>query len=70
MGSWENYKPKWFKASLRIESPEKFSEILKWLDDNVQGHRKHTVWRLTGNSDFEIRFRFERDFEWFIMRWG
>ena len=70
MADWENYKPKWYKAVIKVPSDLTFEEILKWIDTNIQGHRKHTVWRLTGSNHFEIRFRFERDFSLFILRWG
>ena len=67
---WEDYKPNWYKASIKVESKQKFNDILQWLDDYVPGHRKHTVWRLTGGGQFEIRFRHAKDYEWFIIRWG
>lgn len=69
MSGWENFKPKWYKARIRVESPAKFQELLRWMNDNLQGHTKHTVWRLTDGGYFEIRFRYERDYEWFVLRW-
>jgi hypothetical protein len=42
---------------------------MRWMQDNIQGHRKHTIWRLTDGGYFEIRFRFEKDYEWFVLRW-
>jgi len=68
LGRWEK-APKWHEAKIKVESPQKFEEILKWLGDNVQGVKKHTVWRLTDGGILEIRFRYERDFEWFVLRW-
>lgn len=69
MSDWENFKPNWYKASIQVESPKKFEELMRWMHVNIQGHRKHTVWRLTDNGYFEIRFRYERDYEWFVLRW-
>jgi len=70
MYQWENYKNKWYTTKIRIESPQKFQEVISWMNDNLQGHKKHTVWRLTDGGWFEIRFRFEKDFEWFVLRWS
>lgn len=67
---WANYKPNWYSAKIRIESPKKFEDFLRWIETNIQGHRKHTVWRLTDGGILEIRFRYERDYEWFILRWS
>ena len=69
MKDWENYKPDWFKARIRVDNPTKFEELMRWMQANLQGHRKHTVWRLTDGGYFEIRFRYERDYEWFVLRW-
>ena len=70
MTSWEKLKPGWFKATVHVESPKKFEELMIWMQANIQGHRKHTIWRLTDGGYFEIRFRHERDYEWFILRWS
>lgn len=62
-------KPNWHHAKIRVESATKFEELMRWMQDNIQGHRKHTIWRLTDGGYFEIRFRFEKDYEWFVLRW-
>ena len=70
MSDWDNYKPNWYGARIRVESPKKFEELMRWMQDNLQGHRKHTVWKLTDDSDFIIRFRYERDYILFTLRWS
>lgn len=70
MTDWDSYKPNWYTARIKVESPEKFEELMRWMQINLQAHRKHTVWRLTGDNYFDIRFRFERDYEWFLLRWS
>ena len=67
--TWDKHKPKWHYAKIKVESPQKFEELMIWMQSNLQGHRKHTVWRLTDGGYFEIRFRYERDYEWFVLRW-
>ena len=69
MKDWENYKPNWYNACIRIETHTKFEELLRWMNDNLPGHRKHTIWRLIDDGYFEIRFRHQRDYEWFVLRW-
>jgi hypothetical protein len=43
--------------------------LMIWIDKNIEAHRKHTIWSLTRNNMFTIRFRYERDYEWFVLRW-
>lgn len=69
MKDWENYKPNWYTASFTVRSNAQFEELMRWMQSNLPGHRKHTVWRLTGDNIFEIRFRYEKDYEWFVLRW-
>jgi hypothetical protein len=68
LSRWEK-APKWYEAKIQVDNPYKFEEIIEWLDKNIQGVKKHTVWRLTGGGLFEIRFRYEKDYEWFVLRW-
>lgn len=65
---WEK-APKWHEAKIKVENPQKFEEILEWLGKNIQGVKKHIVWRLTDGGILEIRFRFERDYILFVLRW-
>ncbi|NDB84163.1 MAG: hypothetical protein EB127_15805 [Alphaproteobacteria bacterium] len=69
MRDWVDINPNWFTARIRVESHIKFEELLIWMNANIQGHKKHTIWRLTDGGYFEIRFRYERDYEWFVLRW-
>ncbi len=69
MKNWENYKPNWYSASFTVRSEKQFEELMIWMQNNMPGHRKHTVWRLTGDRIFEIRFRYQKDYEWFVLRW-
>jgi hypothetical protein len=75
MRDWENYKPNWYSAKITVKSDEQFEELMMWMQSNLPGHNKHTTWRLLGleyTSDrlFEIRFRYDRDYALFILRWG
>jgi len=68
--SWAKYNPNWYTTSINIKTDEQLEELLMWIDSNIPGHRKHTIWRFRGDNIFEIRFRHERDYEWFVLRWG
>lgn len=60
----------WYETTIKVETSRRFEELLNWITDNLQGHHKHTIWRLTENNDFTIRFRYSRDYEWFLLRWA
>jgi len=70
MKNWENSNLHWYKTSIHIKTHYDFEELLRWINTNLDGHRKHTVWRLIDGGYFEIKFRYKRHFEWFILRWG
>lgn len=75
--SWDKIKPGWYNAKVNNRQYDDYSEIINWIENNIQGYDKHTVWRmyldLTKQNPncyiFEIRFRHERDYEWFVLRW-
>jgi hypothetical protein len=69
MKNWANYKKGWYTTSFRVKSEEQFEELIKWIDKNIQGHRKHTIWSLSGDMLFTIRFRHIKDYEWFVLTW-
>jgi hypothetical protein len=69
MKDWENYKSDWYTAIITIKSEKQFEELMIWIDKNIEAHRKHTIWSLTRNNMFTIRFRYERDYEWFVLTW-
>jgi hypothetical protein len=69
MKDWKSYKSGWYSASFTIKSEEQFEELMIWIGTNIPGHRKHTIWSLNGNRLFTIRFRYQKDYEWFMLRW-
>lgn len=66
---WEK-APNWYEARIFIDKEQKLDEVFDWLVENVQGMRKHTVWRFAEDKMFVIRFRHVRDYEWFLLRWS
>ena len=69
MKDWASFKSGWYSASFTVKSDEQFEELMIWLDKNIPGHRKHTIWSLTDTRLFTIRFRHVKDYEWFTLRW-
>lgn len=60
----------WHRAKIRIESPEKLDEVTTWLITTIDGWHKHADWRLIEGGYLDLRFRHEKDYEWFMLRWG
>lgn len=75
--SWDTLKPNWYSVSINIKSLEEYEELMKWIK-GIPAYHKHTVFRITDYSagknnffiEFDIRFRYERDYEWFTLRWS
>jgi len=70
MKDWASYKSGWYKIKIKLDTDEKFREILDWISQNIQGHRKHTIWKINEHRILEIRFRYEKDYAWFVLRWS
>jgi hypothetical protein len=72
---WPEFDPKverWHKVKIKIHTPDHFNEMRNWIYDNIDGYAKHVDWRyVTIMEDIylDCRFRYERDYEWFILRW-
>jgi hypothetical protein len=48
---------------------EKYQEMLQWLYDNIDKCERHARWILQEDS-IHVKFRFEKDYSWFMLRWG
>lgn len=69
---WEDDKPGWHEVLLLRsdnDSIDKLHEnVLKYLYENVPGCEKHCRWIRMGNA-LLIKFRHEKDYMWFKLRW-
>lgn len=68
---WENTKPNWYGVIIeldKITGIAKYHEIINWVYDNIDNPDRHARWQLTEYGIF-FRFRHERDYIWFKMRW-
>ena len=49
---------------------DKFNEIIKWLENNIGKHERHCRWGVTGDDLISFKFRYERDYIMFTLRWS
>ena len=72
---WEETLPGWYEVVIEESYPsgiamrEYYLSILDWIEENIQGAIKHSRWNRTGGR-FRFKFRYERDYMWFRLRWG
>jgi hypothetical protein len=74
MKDWENTKAGWYKTSV-LMNYRQVPEVEKWLEENIEGYKKHTVYRFVwakrqkGDVNLNIKFRKEKDYMLFVLRW-
>ena len=76
---WEGTNPGWHTVVINnadfdghysvTKFEEKYQEIIQWLYDNIDNCERHVRWILEEDS-INVRFRFEKDYSWFMLRWG
>jgi len=70
---WQGTNPGWYEVVIHIEDPHetviRYTETLNWLEENIHGYLKHCRWMYAGNY-LKYKFRYERDYLWFKLRWG
>lgn len=72
-------KSGWVEAIVRLGNDgksiaEKHKEIYNWIKNHIEKHERHTKTTLVLDTDdeyvlFKIKFRYERDYEWFHLAW-
>lgn len=68
----------WWTVESRVfddtdEFDQYMDEAIDWLEENIEGSRKHCHWRIVAGPychHAQFRFRHERDFILFTLRWG
>ena len=70
---WDGTSPGWFEVILYIADPAetviRYTETLIWIEENIHGYHKHCRWFYAGNY-LKYKFRHEKDYLWFKLRWG
>lgn len=70
-------KSGWVEAIVRLGNDgksidEKHKEIYNWIKNHIEKHERHTKIVLDTDDEyvlFKIKFRYERDYEWFHLAW-
>ena len=65
---WEETNPGWHEVTIHTNSPDKHSEILKWLYNKVDKVERHARWAWYENHS-KFKFRYERDYIMFTLTW-
>lgn len=70
---WEETNPGWYEKEIYIAEPSetitRYVEILEWMYENLDKCERHCRWRYNGNY-LNFKFRYERQYTWFNLRWG
>lgn len=70
---WDQTNPGWYEKVIYIADPPetitRYYEILKWMYEKLDNCEKHCRWKYNGNY-LHFKFRYERHFTWFNLRWG
>ena len=67
---WENTKPGWHECTVHVKHLDKYNEIIKWLENNIGKHERHCRWCVTDDNIVSFKFRYERDYILFTLRWS
>jgi hypothetical protein len=67
---WENTKPGWHECTVRAKRFDKINEIIKWLEINVGKYERHCRWGVTDDDTISFKFRYEKDYIMFTLRWS
>ena len=67
--SWDHTNEGWHEIIIERSSPFKHLDMVRWLYDNIDKPERHARWiRFSDASGF--KFRYERDYILFTLRWG
>jgi hypothetical protein len=70
---WENTKPGWHECTVcikHVDKIDKINEIIKWLEINIGKYERHCRWGITDDDIISFKFRYERDYIMFTLRWS
>lgn len=46
-----------------------YQEIVRWLFEKIDNPGRHARWRITKDNGIEVKFRYEKDYVLFKLRW-
>jgi hypothetical protein len=72
--NWKIFKSGWYTAAITVDYNQ-IPEVEKWLEENIEGYKKHTIYRFVwansqkGEVNLDIKFRKEKDYLLFVLTW-
>ena len=67
---WEHTQPGWYECTVRAEHIDKYVEMTEWLVNNIGKYKRHCRWCVTDTNIVSFKFRYERDYILFTLRWS
>ena len=67
---WEHTQPGWYECSVRAENIDKYDEMTQWILNNIGKYKRHCRWCVTDVNVVSFKFRYERDYILFTLRWS
>lgn len=66
---WKHTNENWYTCDIENIGSFKHLEIVKWLYESIDNPERHCRWIRNINSS-AFRFRYERDYILFTLRWS
>jgi hypothetical protein len=70
VNGWEHTKPGWYECAVHAKHINKYLEIIDWVYANVGKCERHCRWYVSDTSTVNFKFRYERDYIMFTLRWS
>lgn len=67
---WHNTKPGWHECTINVKHYDIYLEIIDWLYDNIGKCERHCRWAVTEIETVSFKFRYEKDYIMFTLRWS
>jgi hypothetical protein len=66
---WSNTNPGWYTMSFHLLTHEKHEEIVEWMYEVLANPERHVRW-FWYDYNASYRFRYEKEYVWFKLRWS
>ena len=72
---WANVRPGWHETSVKYSEnyPSQHRNVISWLYEKIDNPERHARWFLDDSEDVvegRFKFRYERDYIHFTLRWS
>lgn len=69
---WVETNPGWYEVCIPKNAGKimvKYIEVLNWVYENIDNCERHARWTFSTENIY-FRFRYEKDYLFFVLRWG